>query len=172
MSYDVQRRWADQYDSQLNQVAANIIFSDPKLIGVYFNKPSLNEDRKLGIDCWIDVQRTKISYRIREAKYKDYFLEGFTIRTAAKYGESELQKLMRDDYADFLLYAIAHPDNYGEVDCAILIDLKSVGAQLLHFPHIAENATKKNGFIDFNYDAFPSSIICGTWNVNETTSCH
>ncbi|HVW64130.1 MAG TPA: hypothetical protein VHB01_03875 [Nitrosospira sp.] len=172
MSYDDQRQWADQYTPQLNQVAANIIFSDPKLIGVNFIKPSLYEDRKLGIDMWIDVQKTKVSHRIREAKYKDYFLEGFTIRATAKYGESELQKLMRDDYADFLLYAIAHPDNYGEVDCAVLIDLKSLGAQLQRFPHIAENATKKNGFIDFNYDAFPSSIICGTWNVKETTPCH
>jgi hypothetical protein len=140
-------------------------------MSVYFNKPALYEDRKLGIDMWIDVQRTKISYRIREAKYKDYFLQGFTIRNVSKYGETELQKLMRDDYADFLLYAVAHPENVGEVEYAILIDLKSVGAQLQHFPHIAENATKKNGFIDFNYDAFPTSVICGTWNVKEITLC-
>ena len=167
MTYEVQRKWADQYNSQLNQVAANIIFSDPKLMSVYFKTPTLNEDRKLGIDCWIDVERTKLSYRIREAKYKEYFFNGFTVRTTAKFGESELKKLMRDDYADFLLYAVAHPDNYGEVDMAVLLDLKLAGAQLQRFPYITENATKGNGFIEFKYDAFPIPIVVGLWNVQK-----
>ncbi|PTR15255.1 hypothetical protein C8R31_104284 [Nitrosospira sp. Nsp2] len=160
-----QREFSDQYDSHMSQVACNILFSDPKLLSVYFKTPSLSEDRKLGIDQWIDVERMKISYRIRDAKFKPYFLEGFTIRNVSRFGPTELEKIQTDDYADWLLYAVAHPSEYGVVDCGVLIDLKSVGSQLVTYPHLIEQATKGNGFLEFSYDAFPSDPVVGTYGV-------
>jgi hypothetical protein len=165
-SYDKARAWADQYNSHLNQLAAHLMYTN-NLMSVHFKQPSLYEDRKFGIDCWLEQERTKFSYRIRKAEAKPYFMEGFTIRTSAKHGLSELQKVQTDGYADFLLYAVAHPDNYGEVDAAVLIDLKSVGAQLKAHPHLIEQATKGNGFIDFNYDAFPYPVVVGMYGVKE-----
>jgi hypothetical protein len=172
-SYNKQRAWSDQYNPMLNQVAANIIFNDPKLMNVWFKFPSLGEDRKLGIDMHLAMDSVKLSYRVREAKYLPFFCEGFTIRTTSGFGPSELEKCQQDNYADFLLYAVAHPSEYGEIDAAVLIDLKLLGAQLKAFPHLIEAAEKKNGFIDFKYDDFPSSIVVGMWNVKQKeSSCH
>ena len=172
-SYNKQRAWSDQYIPMMNQVAANIIIQDPKLLSVYFKYPSLSEDRKLGIDMHLAMEPAKLSFRVRESKYLPYFCEGFTIRTVSGYGPSELEKVQLDNYADFLLYAIADPSEYGEIDCAVLIDLKLLGAQLKAFPHLIEAAEKKDGFIDFKYDAFPSEIVVGFWNTHKKeSSCH
>lgn len=167
MNYEQSRKWSDMYQPEMNQIAAGLILSDPKLISVYFKLPSAAEDQKLGIDMKIEVERIKISYRTRRAEHEKYWKEGFTIRNKARHGETELEKLQRDDYADFLLYALANPDNYGQVDRAVLIDLKGVGIQLKRYPHILENAQRGNGFVDFNYDAFPHSVIVGCWNCEE-----
>ena len=164
-SYDVQRSWANQYDSMMNQLACNILVSSSKLLSVYFKHPSLSEDRKQGIDMHIVMEPTKLSYRVREAKYKEYFLNEFTIRNTARYGLSELEKIQTDNYASFLLYACAHPSEYGVIDCAVMIDLGVLGSQLVAYPHLIEKAVKKNGFISFEYDSFPSDIVCGTWNL-------
>lgn len=160
-----QREFADQYDNEMSQIACNILFSDPKLLSVFFRPPSLHEDRKLGIDQWVDVERMKISYRIRDTKFKPYFLSGFTIRNVSRFGPTELEKIQTPDYADWLLYAVAHPSEYGVVDCAVLIDLKLLGAQLKAYPHLIEQATKGNGFLEFSYDAFPSDPVVGVYGV-------
>jgi hypothetical protein len=163
-SYDVQRSWADQYEPMMNNVAGTILFADPKLLSVYFTY-SQYQDRKQGVDMQLVLAPTRFSYRVREAKYKEYFLNEFTIRNTARYGPSELEKIQTDNYASFLLYACAHPSEYGVIDCAVMIDLGVLGSQLVAYPHLIEKAVKKNGFISFEYDSFPSDIVCGTWNL-------
>lgn len=165
-SYDKARAWADQYNSHLNQLAAHLMYTN-NLMGVFFKLPSLSEDRRKGIDMWIETERMKFSYRIRKAADSRYFHSGFTIRTAARNGPSELDKIQKEGYADFLLYALAHPDDYGVVDEAVLIDLLSVGAQLKRFPHLIAEAQRGNGFIEFKYDAFPYPVVVGMHGVKE-----
>jgi hypothetical protein len=163
-AYDASRKWADGYDPMMNQIACNIIFNDPKLISVYFLKPTDAQDRKLGTDKVITVSDIRMSYRIREYKYKPYFLEGFTIRTSGI--ESELYKIMNEDrFASFLLYACADEEKYGEVDSAVLVDLKVLGAYLKQNPAAIEQAYKGSGFISFKYDELPSEVIAGLWNL-------
>jgi hypothetical protein len=170
MNYQEARKWADRYNPHMNQIAAHLLYTN-NLMSVEFSLPSLHEDRKQGIDMWVDTHRAKFSYRIRNADAKPYFLDGFTIRTAAKNGKCELEKIHEDGYADFLLYALAHPDKYGEIECAVLIDIKAVGAQLNAFPHLIDNAKKGNGFIEFPYhNFFPYPVVVGTYGVKEEST--
>jgi hypothetical protein len=172
MSYIESRKWADQYSPAMNQVAAHLMYTN-NLMSVHFRLPTPDEDRKLGIDMWLYQERTKFAYRVRKAKDAPYFMEGFTIRTAAKKGPSELEKLQGGTYADFLLYGLAS-DNYGEIQCAVLIDMNSVGAQLNKYPHLIEDAKKGKGFIDFSYDDFPFPVVVGMYGVKHKGEmiCH
>src|SRR5690349_18254001 len=94
VAYNAARSWADGFDPMMNQIAANIIFRDPKLMSVYFLKPSSYQDQKLGTDTTIEMDRIRVSYRIREHRHMRYFLEGFTIRTSGI--ESELYKIQNE----------------------------------------------------------------------------
>lgn len=165
-AYNAARSWADGFTPALNQISCNLIFGNAKLMSVYFKTPTDYQDRKLGTDQIIEMDKLRMSYRIRENKYMPYFLQGFTIRCSAKYGESELEKIMNNPaHADFLLYAIADEKEYGVVECAVLIDLKVLGAYLKAYPEAIEKAHKGQGFIEFKYDDLPKAVVAGTWNL-------
>jgi len=165
-AYDSNRAWADQYTPVLNQIACNIIFNDPKLMSVYFLKPTDHQDRKLGTDQIIRTTDLRMSYRIREYIYKPYCLLGFTVRTSGI--ESELYKIMNEDrFASYLLYAIADEEKYGEVDSAVLVDLRVLGAYLKQNPEAIEKAHKGQGFIEFKYDDLPEDVVAGLWNLKK-----
>lgn len=164
-NYDAARKWSDGYTAELNQIAATILYESPKLLSVYFKTPSLADDRKLGIDMWIETDRMKVSYRVRESKYRRYALEGFTIRTSSLGGKSELDKLQNPDFSDFMLYAIADAKVYGRVDCAAMIDMKVLAASLAANPSLIENAEKGSNFIDLKYDDLPLEVVCGLYNL-------
>lgn len=164
VAYNAARSWADGYTPVLNQIACNIIFSDARLMSVYFKSPTDHQDRKLGTDQIIEMDRVRMSYRIREYKYKPYCLSGFTIRTSGI--ENELYKIQNEpNFADFLLYAIADEEKYGEVDSAVLIDLKVLGAYLKQNPEAIEKAHKNAGFIEFKYEDLPDEVVAGMWNL-------
>ena len=163
-AYNVQRRWADGFDPMMAQIAANIIYGRADLMSVYFLKPTDHQDRKLGTDQIIKVSDIRMSYRIREYKYKPYCLEGFTIRTSGI--ENELYKIQHEpNFADFLLYAIADEEKYGVVDSGVLVDLKVLGAYLKQNPEAIEKAHKGQGFIEFKYDDLPEDVVAGLWNL-------
>lgn len=165
VAYNAARSWADGFTPALNQISCNLIFGNAKLMSVYFKTPTDYQDRKLGTDQIIEMDKLRMSYRIRENKYMPYFLEGFTIRCSAKHGESELEKIMNNPaHADFLLYAIAG-EEYGQVECAVLIDLKVLGAYLKAYPNAIEKAHHGNGFVEFKYNDLPKDVIAGTWNL-------
>lgn len=153
--YQKQRKRSDLYLPAMNQLAANILFQDA-LISVNFIPPTAFQDQRLGTDMFMEVDRIRLAYRTRSHKYMRYFLEGFTLRTP-----SELEKVKQGIYADYLLYAVEHPTNLGELDAGVLIDMKSVGAQLNTYPEILQKAVKGDGFIDINYDAFPHPVLAG-----------
>lgn len=164
--YKESRNWADRYDSAMNQIGARIMYHN-NLMGVIFQLPTDSEDRKQGIDMHVITEPIKFSYRVRQASALPYFYKGFTIRTSSQGYPSELDKVQTDTYADYLLYGIAHPENYGEVIAAVMLDLKSIGALLRKDPSLIEKATKGKGFVEFQYDAFPYPVVVGTHGFND-----
>lgn len=166
MSYQQARAWADQYNPHLNQIAASIMYQN-NLMGVYFVAPTLHEDRKQGIDMHIITEPMKFSFRVRQASALPYFYSGFTIRTGTKGYPSELDKIQTTNFADYLLYSLAHPNDYGKIAAAVMIDCRTVGAYLKQDPSIIEKATKGKGFIEFEYNAFPEAIIVGTHGIDD-----
>lgn len=163
--YTESRKWSDDYESHINQISARIMYTN-NLMGVYFQKPSLSQDMKRGIDMIVVTESIRMSHRVRKANALPYWEKGFTIRTSRKGYPSELDKIMSPDFADYLVYGIAHPDKFGVVAAAVMIDLKSVGAQLINDPSIIENATKIDDFIDFAYNQFHYPVIVGTYGID------
>lgn len=164
--YKESRNWADRYTESLNQIGARIMYHN-NLMGVYFVLPTLNQDRRQGIDMHVITEPIKFSYRVRQASALPYFYRGFTIRTSSQGHPSELEKVQTDTYADYLLYGIASADKNGEITAAVMLDMKSVGAQLKNDPSLIEKATKGNGFVEFKYDAFPYPVVVGTHGFND-----
>ena len=157
--YETRRKWGDLFIPSMNQMAAELLQRNALLSPSFLN-PTVNEDRRLGIDQYIDVDRIKLSYRTRKFNALPYVLEGFTLRKP-----SELQKVMKGIHADYLLYAVASEEDDGSLLAGILIDLKSVGEQLNRFPSILEKASHHNDFVDFSYDLFPYEVCVGWWGV-------
>jgi hypothetical protein len=166
-AYKEERKWSDGYIPAMNQLAAHLMFTN-NLISVHFKEPTVWEDTKQGIDQYLQVDTSKMAYRTRAYRYLDYVLSGFTIRTSG--AVSELDKIKRGTYADYLLYAVEHPDNPGELAAGLLIDIKQVGWQLNTFPHILEQAKRGSAFVDLNYDVFPYPVVVGTWGVKSKVS--
>jgi len=168
-TYQDRRAWGDMYITSMNMMAAELLQRN-NLISPSFITPTIHEDRKLGIDMYCEWERVKLSYRTRKFEALDYALNGFTIRTTG--GTSELDKVMAGVHADYLLYGIASAEDDGTLHAGILIDLKSVGEQLIRFPAILERATAKETFIDFNYDDFPYDVCVGWWGVSKKAKVH
>lgn len=169
-SYQTARKKADVYIPAMNQLAAHLLFTN-NLISVTFREPTVWEDTKLGIDCYMQVDTSKMAYRTRAYKYLDYVLEGFTLRTSG--AVSELAKVRAGTYADYLLYAVEDPAKAGELVAGLLVDMKQVGWQLNAFPKILEQAKWGPAFVDLNYDAFPYPVVAGMWGVKpkDETTC-
>lgn len=163
--YTASRGWSDQYTESLSQIGVEIMYKN-NLMGCYFVPPTLNQDRKHGIDMIVVTETIKMSYRVRQASALPYWEKGFTIRTSSRGYPSELDKIQSPGFADYLVYGIAHPTKYGEVQGAVMIDLKSVGAQLVADPSLIKKATKKNDFIEFKYTDFPDPIIVGLYGID------
>lgn len=163
--YKEARNWADDFETHINQIGADIMFKN-NLMGVVFQKPTLNEDRRQGIDMIVVTETIKMSYRVRKASALRYWEKGFTIRTSSKGYPSELNKIMSPDFADYLVYGLASPDKFGIVDAAVMLDLKSIGAQLINDPSIIQNAIKQDDFIDLAYNQFHYPVIVGTYGID------
>ena len=107
MSYTKRREQGDRYISHSNQVAMGIMVEN-NLLDVDFKNPTPKEDREFGIDQFISVSPISLAFRTREFSNKDYFLEGFTLRTSTYQGmASEFDKVKFGLYADYLLYGLA-----------------------------------------------------------------
>lgn len=161
--YEERRAWADSFIAEQRQVATGILLTK-NLISVIFTPPTYAEDAISGIDDYIDFTRLKVAYRVRKFSDYSYWRDGFTLRTSKKYGyPSELEKVMQQgaSYADWLLYSVADEHEPGKIMASILIDLKSVGAQLKAYPQILNDAQRNNQFVDLSYSAFPENIIGG-----------
>ena len=129
-----------------------------------FTPPTYREDAANGIDSYIDIERMKIAFRVRDFSYFDFWKEGFTLRTSKRFGyPSELEKVMAQDasYADWMLYSLADEYEPGQLAASVLIDLKSVGAQLVAHPEILAEAHRTDYFIDLPYSAFPDDVVMG-----------
>lgn len=163
MSYQTSRNWADAYLPQQNQIACGLLI-EKNLLSVVFTPPTFYEDARSGVDTYIDIERLKVAYRVRKQADHEYWRKGFTLRTSKRNGNlSELEKVMKGDasYADFLLYSVADEDEPGQLMCSALIDLKSVGAQLVAYPEILNAAHFGTGFVDLPYGLFPSEVVMG-----------
>jgi hypothetical protein len=159
MSYQQSRNWADQYDAALCEMAAYFLEAG-NLVPIEFRYPSLSEDRKAGIDMWMQIDPIKLAFRVRDASTEDYFFRGFTIRTSGN--PSELSKVLSENYADYLLYALAHPDIPGELQAGFLLDMKSVGAQLTADKTLLAKATRGSSFVELPYQNFwKSPVVVG-----------
>jgi hypothetical protein len=162
-AYQDARKWADAYKPQQRQIATGLLI-EKNLISVVFTEPTYREDAANGIDDYIDIERMKVAYRVRKFEHFEYWKQGFTLRTSSKYGyPSELEKVMQQkvDYADWLLYSVADQHEPGELMTSALIDLKSVGAQLVQYPEILAEAYRNDYFIDLPYAAFPEHVVMG-----------
>ena len=165
MTYQSSRNWADAYLASQNQIACGLLI-EKNLISVVFTPPTYAEDAISGVDTYIDIERLKMAYRVRKQAHHDYWRKGFTLRTSKRNGHlSELEKVMKGDasYADYLLYSVAAEDEEepGQLMCSALIDLKSVGAQLVAYPEILNAAHFGTGFVDLPYGLFPSEVVMG-----------
>lgn len=162
-TYQDARTWADAYQAQQRQIATGLLITK-NLIDVVFTPPTYREDAVNGIDDYIDILRLKVAYRVRRNEHYKYWQNGFTLRTTKKYNyPSELEKVMEQnaDYADWMLYSVADSDQPGQLLASALIDLKSVGAQLVTYPEILNEAKRTEYFIDLPYASFPDTIIMG-----------
>lgn len=164
-TYEKRREKADIYVPQQRQIATGMLI-EKNLISVVFTPPTYREDAVNGVDDYIDIERMKVAYRVRVASYADYWREGFTLRTSKKYGyPSELEKVMSQDasYADWMLYSLADEHEPGRLAASVLIDLKSVGAQLVAHPEILRDAHRTDYFVDLPYGAFPDDVVMGIY---------
>lgn len=162
-TYQQSRNWADAYIPQQRQIATGLLIHTNS-ISVLFTPPTYKEDAISGIDDYIDIERLKVAYRVRKFAHHDYWRWGFTLRTSKKYGNlSELEKVMQKSasYADYMLYSVADEHEPGALMCSALIDLKSVGAQLVAYPEILNEAKWSDYFVDLPYAAFPDPVIVG-----------
>lgn len=163
-TYQESRNWADAYLAQQRQIATGLLIHTNS-ISVVFTPPTYKEDAVSGIDDYIDIERLKVAYRVRQAKHIDYWRWGFTLRVSKKYGHpSELEKVMAQSasYADYMLYSVADEHEPGQLLVSALIDLKAVGAQLVAYPEILTNEAKwSDYFVDLPYAAFPDPVIVG-----------
>lgn len=162
-TYERRREKADIYIPQQRQIATGMLIQK-NLISVVFTPPTYREDAVNGVDDYIDIERMKVAYRVRDFSYFKFWKEGFTLRTSKKYGyPSELEKVMAGDasYADWMLYSLADEHMEGQLAASILIDLKSVGAQLVAHPEILREAHRTDYFVDLSYGAFPDNVVMG-----------
>lgn len=163
-TYQDSRNFADAFLAQQNQIATGLILHN-NLMSVTFTPPTYKEDAINGIDGYIDITRLKVAYRVRKPNHIEYWRYGFTLRTSKKYGyPSELEKVMKGDasYADYMLYSVADEHEPGQLLVSALLDLKSVGAQLVAYPEILTNEAKwSDYFVDLPYAAFPDPVIVG-----------
>jgi hypothetical protein len=120
-----------------------------------------------GIDMYVDFDRVKLSYRTRKYDHLDYWKEGFTLRRSG--GErSELNKVLGGIHADYMLYAVASPDEVGGLHAGVLIDLKSVAAQIKTYPGILHSAIFQTNFVDLPYSAFSQDVVVGSFGEQVT----
>jgi hypothetical protein len=162
-AYQDARTWADAYQAEQRQIATGLLITK-NLINVVFTPPTYREDAVNGVDDYIDIERMKVAYRVRRAHQFEFWRWGFTLRTTKKYNyPSELEKVMEGNasYADWMLYSVADEHDAGKLAISALIDLKSVGAQLVAYPEILREANRSEYFIDLPYAAFPEHIVMG-----------
>lgn len=162
-TYEKRREKADIYIPVQRQIATGLLIQK-NLISVVFTPPTYREDAVNGVDDYIDIERMKVAYRVRNFEAYEYWRWGFTLRTSKKYGyPSELEKVMAQEasYADWLLYSLADPHEEGQLAASVLIDLKSVGAQLVAHPEILAEAHRTDYFVDLPYAAFPDDVVIG-----------
>ena len=152
-----------RYQAQQRQIATGLLITK-NLIDVVFIPPTYREDAVNGIDDYIDILRLKVAYRVRKWEHHEYWRHGFTLRTTKKYDyPSELEKVMQGDasYADWMLYSVADEHDAGKLAVSALLDLKAIGAQLVQYPEILNEAKRTEYFIDLPYAAFPEHIVMG-----------
>lgn len=162
-TYQDARKWADAYQPQQRQIATHLLIRG-NLIEVIFTPPTYREDAVNGIDDYVDICRLKVAYRVRKWGDHEYWRHGFTLRTTKKYNyPSELEKVMAQqaDYADWMLYSVADEHDAGKLAVSALLDLKAIGAQLVAYPEILNEAKRGEYFIDLPYAAFPEPVIMG-----------
>lgn len=155
--YKKKRAWSDLFEPEMNQLATYLILEN-NLMNVTFTPPTYREDALCGVDQYIDIERLKVAYRVRKWDALNFWRWGFTLRTP-----HELNRVMsqKADGPDYMLYALADPDEEGKIASAALIDLKSVGYQLNRYPEILREADKSDYFVDLSYGAFPEHIVMG-----------
>lgn len=159
--YENRRSWSDIYIPAMNQHAAELLQRN-NLITPSFIIPTVHEDMREGIDMYCDWDRVRLSYRTRKYDHLDYWKEGFTLRRSG--GErSELNKVLGGIHADYMLYAVASQDEPGSLHAGVLIDLKSVAAQIKMYPGILSSAIFQTNFVDLPYSAFSQGVVVGNF---------
>lgn len=151
--YQKARKWSDLYLPAMNHMAADLL-SQNNLIVPSFQNATQWQDTKEGIDMIVNFDRIKLAYRVRNYSTLPYVLNGFTIRRTGT--TSELQKILDGAYqAEYLLYGVASPDDDGTLAAGVMIDMKSVAAQLGAYPDILNKAYWNRDFVELHYDDFP-----------------
>jgi len=62
-----------------------------------------------------------------------------------------------------MLYAVASENEVGRLHAGVLIDLKSVAAQIREYPGILNSAIYQTYFVDLPYSVFPQSVVVGSF---------
>lgn len=153
--YQKQRARSDEYIPAMNKMAGEIMVLN-NLLPIYFVNPTVAEDQREGIDMHVITDKVTLAYRTRSSRYKNFYLEAFTLRNP-----TELKKVIEGAYADYLLYAVTHPKNPGELESGILINMKQVGWMLKEYHHLLRDASKHEDLIEFKYVDFPFNVVAG-----------
>lgn len=161
-SYDKFRKRSDAYIPAMNQMAGEILIQK-NLLPIFFQLPTKHEDMRNGIDMHVVTDKLTLAYRTRSNRYSYFYKAAFTLRAS-----TELQKVLEGNYAAYLLYALEHPKNPGELESGILIDMREVGWQLREYPHLIEQASRHNDLIEFEFVAFPTSVVVGMSGISHS----
>lgn len=162
MSYDKFRKRSDAYIPAMNQMAGEILIRN-NLLPVFFQTPTKVEDMRGGIDMHVVTDKLTLAYRTRSHRYSYFYKAAFTLRNP-----NELDKVLAGTYASFLLYALEHPTKPVELESGILIDMREVGWQLKEYPHLIEQASRHNDLIEFEFVAFPTSVVVGMSGISHS----
>lgn len=155
MSYDKFRKRSDTYIPAMNQMAGEILIRE-NLLPIFFQLPTKNEDMRQGIDMHVVTDKLTLAYRTRSNRYSYFYKAAFTLRNP-----NELNKVLAGTYSAYLLYALEHPTNPGQLESGILIDMREVGWQLREYPHLIEQASRHGDLIEFEFVAFPFPVVVG-----------
>lgn len=156
--YQTKRERSDLYVPAMNQMACETMILN-NLLPIYFRNPTKAEDMRQGIDMHVDTEHVSLAYRTRSHRFKYFFLGGFTLR------DTEIQKVMKGNYASYLFYALEHPSDIGELESGILIDMREVGWQLKTYPWLLDEASKNGSMVEFQYTVFPYQIVAGLYGL-------